>query len=271
LELTTLVGIAFGAICIVISILLQGDIGAFYDLSSIFIVIGGTIASTIISYQGKTLKSLKTVYSNAFKKKTIDLNEDIELIIGIANVARREGLLALENSMENLDNPFLNKGIMLIVDGADAELIKNILETEIYFIQTRHNQGQAVINSMAQYAPAYGMIGTLIGLIVMLKNLDDINALGPAMATALITTFYGVILANLVFTPISKKLKAQSEAEALQKELYIEGLLSIQNGENPRIIRDKLTSFIARKELRPEEKEKARDQDLNPETREITR
>jgi chemotaxis protein MotA len=271
LELTTLVGIAFGAICIVISIFLQGDLGQFYDLSSIFIVIGGTIASTVISYQGKTLKSLKEVYHNAFKKRMVDLNGDIELIISIANIARREGLLALEDAMTDVDNPFLKKGIMLIVDGADAELIKNILETEIYFIQTRHNQGQAVINSMAQYAPAYGMIGTLIGLIVMLRNLDDINSLGPAMATALITTFYGVVLANLVFTPISKKLKSQSEAEALQKELYIEGLLSIQNGENPRIIRDKLTSFIARKELKLEEKEKARDQELNPEVREITK
>jgi len=201
----------------------------------------------------------------------VDLNEDIELIISIANIARREGLLALEDAVAEMDNPFLKKGIMLIVDGADAELIKNILETEIYFIQTRHNQGQAVINSMAQYAPAYGMIGTLIGLIIMLQSLDDINSLGPAMATALITTFYGVILANLIFTPISKKLKEKSEAEALQKELYIEGLLSIQNGENPRIIRDKLTSFIARKELRKEEKEKERNQELNPEVREITK
>ncbi len=271
MELTTLVGMAFGAICIIISILLQGELWQFFDVASIFIVVGGTIASTIISYQGKTLKSLKDVYHNAFTKKEVDLNEDIELIISIANIARREGLLALEDAVAEMDNPFLKKGIMLIVDGADAELIKNILETEIYFIQTRHNQGQAVINSMAQYAPAYGMIGTLIGLIIMLQNLDDINSLGPAMAVALVTTFYGVILANLIFTPISKKLKAKSEAEALQKELYIEGLLSIQNGENPRIIRDKLTSFIARKELRKEEKEKERDHELNPEVREITK
>lgn len=271
MELTTLVGIAFGAICIVVSILLGGELKYFWDIPSIFIVIGGTIASTVVSYQGKTLKSLKTVCSNAFKKKTIDLNDDIELVISIANIARREGLLALEDAMENINNPFLKKGIMLIVDGADAELIKNILETEIYFITTRHNQGQSIINSMAQYAPAYGMIGTLIGLIVMLRDLDNIDSLGPAMATALVTTFYGVILANLLFTPISKKLKSQSEAEALQKELYIEGLLSIQNGENPRIIRDKLTSFIARRELRPEEKGRERDRDVNPEVREITK
>lgn len=270
MELTTIVGIAAGAICILISIMMGGPLDAFLDLPSVFIVFGGTIASTIVSYSGKTLKSLKEVYSNAFKKKDIDLNQDIELIISIANIARREGLLALEDAITEMDNPFLKKGVMLIVDGADAELIKNILETEIYFIEARHNQGQAVINSMASYAPAYGMIGTLIGLILMLKNLNDIAALGPGMATALITTFYGVILANLLFVPISKKLKAQSESESLQKELYIEGLLSIQNGENPRIIRDKLTSFISRKDIRKAEKGKQiRDQEINPEVKEI--
>lgn len=267
MEITTLIGLGAGFFCIIFSILLNGKLDSFIDIPSIFITIGGTIASTIVSYKGKTLKSLKDVYHNAFKKKPIDLNDDIEMIISIANIARREGLLALEDAMANLDNPFLKKGIMLIVDGADAELIKNILETEIYFITSRHNQGQAVVNSMASYAPAYGMIGTLIGLIIMLQNLQDMAALGPGMATALITTFYGVILANLIFTPISKKLKAQSEDETLQKELYIEGLLSIQNGENPRIIKDKLTSFIARKELRKDEKEKSRD--MNPEVKEI--
>lgn len=249
MELTTIIGIIIGAFCIVVGILLQGPLGAFYDLSSIFIVLGGTVASTIVAYRGKSLKLLKTVFSQAFKKVNIDLNQDIEMIIHIANVARREGLLALEDTMEEIDNPFLKKGIMLIVDGTDTELIKTILETEVYFIQSRHTEGQAMILSMAGYAPAYGMIGTLIGLIVMLKNLDDPDSLGPGMGTALITTFYGVILANLIFSPIAKKLKAKSDLETLQKELYIEGLLSIQEGENPRIIRDKLTAFVARHEI----------------------
>ncbi len=266
MELTTIIGFLTGVICIVISILMQGSVSAFFDLGSIFIVLGGTIASTIISYRGKALKLLKTVYGQAFKKNDIDLNKDIEMIISIANVARREGLLALEDTMNDVDNPFLKKGIMLIVDGTDTELIKNILETEVYFIQSRHSEGQAMISSMAAYAPAYGMIGTLIGLIVMLKNLSDADALGPGMATALITTFYGVILANLVFTPIAKKLKAQSDAEALQKELYIEGLLSIQEGENPRIIRDKLSSFIARRELGKDEQSAS---EANAEVKEI--
>ncbi|MGI5918248.1 MAG: motility protein A [Christensenellales bacterium] len=267
LEKSTVIGFGAGIACIVISILLHGDLGAFFDPASIFIVVGGTIASTIISYPGKMLKSLKSVYSMAFKQKRIDLNEDIELIIKIANVARREGLLALEDAVNEVDNSFLQKGIMLIVDGADGELVKNILETEIAFIQERHTQGQNIINSMAAYAPAYGMIGTLIGLILMLKNLNDTASLGPSMAVALVTTFYGVILANLVFTPISKKLKAMSDAEALQKELYMEGLLSIQDGENPRIIRDKLSAFISRQDIRKAEELM---QQPNPEVKEIT-
>ena len=266
MDLTTIIGFLVGVVCIVVSILMQGSLSSFFDPGSIFIVLGGTIASTIISYRGKALKNLKTIYTKAFKKADIDLNKDIELIISIANVARREGLLALEDTMADIDNPFLKKGIMLIVDGTDTELIKNILETEVYFIQSRHSEGQAMINSMAAYAPAYGMIGTLVGLILMLKNLSDSDALGPGMALALITTFYGVVLANLVFTPISKKLKAQSDLESLQKELYIEGLLSIQEGENPRIIRDKLSAFLARRELHAG---KPKETETNPEVKEI--
>ena len=265
MEKTTIIGLGAGVGCIVISIMLSGDLGAFVDAASVFVVVGGTIASTIVSYPGKMLKSLKTVYTMAFKKKNIDLYEDIEMIIKIANVARREGLLALEDAVGEVDNPFLQKGIMLIVDGADGELVKNILETEISFVQERHTQGQNIINSMAAYAPAYGMIGTLIGLILMLKNLSDSAALGPNMAVALITTFYGVILANLVFTPISKKLKVMSDAEALQKELYMEGLLSIQDGENPRIIKDKLTAFISRQDVKKAEES----MQPNPEVKEI--
>jgi chemotaxis protein MotA len=267
LEAATIIGLLAGAAAIVISIMMTGSLDSFWDISSVFIVLGGTIASTVISYRGKSLKQLLTIYLRAFRKVDIDLNKDIEMIINIANVARREGLLALEDTMENVDNPFLKKGIMLIVDGTDTELIKTILETEVYFIQARHNEGQAMISSMAAYAPAYGMIGTLIGLIIMLENLDDPDSIGPGMATALVTTFYGVILANLVFTPIAKKLKAQSELETLQKELYIEGLLSIQEGENPRIIRDKLTAFIARHEIG--NGVKTEPSDTNPEVREL--
>ena len=213
-------------------------------------MVGGTIAATVVAYPAKKLKALKGVFKNAFQKKDTDLNQQIELITRVANIARREGLLALEDALADIDDPFLKKGIMLIVDGADTELIKSILSTEIYFLQERHAQGQAIISSMATYAPAFGMVGTLIGLINMLRNLNEPDSLGPGMSTALITTFYGVLLANLVFSPIARKLKTQSEYESLQKELLMEGILSIQDGENPRIIRDKLTSFISRRDIK---------------------
>jgi len=264
LELTTIVGLGFGIIAVIISIMLDGQISSFIDIPSIFVVFGGTIASTLVSFHGKVLKTVGEVYSTAFKKKDTDLKKDIDLIIDIANIARKDGLLALENAIEKIDNPFLKKGIMLVVDGADPELIKNIMESEIYFIQDRHSQGQAMIDSMAAYAPAYGMIGTLIGLINMLKKLSDPDSLGPSMAVALVTTFYGVVLANLVFTPISKKLKSITAAETIEKELLLEGLLSIQDGENPRIIKDKLYSFLSKHEI-------AKDtaSDRKPETEEV--
>lgn len=266
MEKTTLIGLFTGIACICISIMLSGPLGAFFDVPSIFIVFGGTLASTVIAFPGKLMKSLGVIYKTSFKKIEVDLQQDIEMIINIANIARREGLLALEDAVDKINNPFLKKGIMLVVDGADPELIKNVMEAEIYFIQDRHAQGQDVLNTMAAYAPAYGMIGTLIGLINMLQNLKDADSLGPNMAVALITTFYGVVLANLVFTPVSKKLKARTAAESQQKELLLEGLLSIQDGENPRIIRDKLNAFISRRELNKIDSNQV---SLKPETEEI--
>lgn len=249
LELTTIVGLGFGLISIVVSILIDGRIMSFIDLPSIFIVFGGTLASTVVAYHGKVLKSLADVYKTAFKHTPSDLKADIDMIIDIANVARRDGLLALEKMVEVMDNPFLKKGVLLIVDGANPELVKSIMEAEIYFLQERHALGQAMIDSMASYAPAYGMIGTLIGLINMLEKLSEPDTLGPSMAVALVTTFYGVVLANLVFTPISTKLIAITAAETLEKELLLEGLMSVQDGENPRIIKDKLYAFLARKDI----------------------
>lgn len=266
MEITTIAGIIIGFICICISIFLGGSLTAFIHIPSMFIVFGGTIAATIVAYPTKMLKSLPTVFKKAFKKKEFDLNKDIDLIINIANIARREGLLALEDAIGDIDSPFLKKGIMLIVDGADAELIKNILETEIYFEQERHGQGQAMVNSMSSYAPAFGMVGTLIGLINMLKSLESPDTLGLGMSTALITTLYGTLLANLVFNPIAKKLKTQSDNESLQKNLLMEGLLSIQDGENSRIIKDKLTSFIAQRDTLDTEGKK---HETNAEVKEI--
>ncbi len=261
MDIGTIIGIV-GAIAFVILGIVWGgqvqNLGNFYDMSSVLIVLGGTLMASIASYPLKTIMTLPKIIGKAFKTQQTDLNDDIDLIIKIANVARREGLLSLENQIAEMDNPFLKKGIMLIVDGSDPELIKNIMQTELVFISERHSSAHAMLDQMGAYAPAFGMIGTLIGLINMLKQLDDPDALGPGMAVALVTTFYGSFLSNVVFTPLSKKLAAYSSHEYLQKELLLEGMLSIQDGENPRIIKDKLTAFIARGSIRPETDEAPR-------------
>lgn len=252
MQKTTLIGLVAGMGFIIISILISKGavLTSFMDMPSVLIVVGGCIASTFVAYPLKALKAVIPAVRMAFKSKTIDLQKDIDLIIEIANIARREGLLALDRSLGQIeDAPFLKKGIMLVIDGADPEFVKNVMEAEIYYVQTRHSQSQAVLDALAAYAPAYGMIGTLIGLINMLKNLSDSDSLGPSMAVALVTTFYGVVLANLVFGPISKKLKVFTAEESKEMEMLLDGLLSVQAGENPRFIRERLTSFLSHSEV----------------------
>ena len=249
LELTTPIGMIAGFICIIITIYLSGDINLYIDLPSMFIVFGGVIASTIVAYPLATLKSLGKIIGNTFRSKPVDFNADVELVLRIANIARREGILALEEAVENMEDEFLKKGIMLIVDGSDPELVRSILETDLDFLKERHGAGQSVLLSMSAFSPAYGMIGTLIGLVNMLNSLSDLDSLGPNMAVALVTTFYGVVLANLFFTPMAKKLSVFSSEEYLHKELILEGILSIQDGENPRIIREKLNAFLSNSQI----------------------
>ena len=239
----------FGFAAIVICILIDGILGDYVNMASIFIVFGGVIASTIVSYPMDALKNLGKLIGNAFKLKKVDFQADIENIVKIANVARREGILALEETVSEMNDPFMQKGIMLIIDGSDPELVKSVLETELVFIKDRHSSGQAILLQMSSFSPAYGMIGTLVGLINMLRKLDDPSTLGPSMAVALVTTFYGVVLANLLFTPFAKKLAAQSADECLRKEMVLEGILSIQDGENPRIIREKLNAFLPQSQI----------------------
>lgn len=244
MDIATIVGLVSGFIFIIWGILVSGEIGSFIDVSSILIVIGGTLASTLISYPIKSFLGSFKVVKNAFLHEEISPDGVIAQIIKLANVARKEGLLSLEELAEGIDDKFLKKGIMLIVDGTDPELVRNILETELVFLEERHTEGQSLFETMGSFAPAYGMLGTLIGLINMLKKLEDPSSIGPNMSVALVTTFYGSFLANVVFLPIANKLKIRSNREILVKELMVEGLLSIQAGENPRIIEEKLKTFV---------------------------
>lgn len=245
MELTTIGGILIGVFCTIATIMMGGTLGGFWDAASVFIVLGGVIGSTIASYTVTELKATIKGFGVAYKKNKVDIPGSIDLILQLANTARREGLLALESATETIENRFLKKGVMLIVDGTDPALVKNILETESAYIQDRHANLIGIFATMQGYSPAYGMVGTLIGLINMLAYLDDADALAPAMAVALVTTFYGVILANIVFGPVANKLKSYSMTEELECEIIMEGVLSIQNGENPRLIKEKLLAFIS--------------------------
>lgn len=250
MELGIIIGAIAGWIFILLSILFNADmdIGAvvrFMDAPSVMITIGGTIASTIIAYPvPKLINGLKAV-KNILMPKKLDPIGAIANIIELANLARKEGILALEEASNSMDDTFLQKGIMLVVDGTDPELVRNILETELSYIEGRHKEAQGVWDYIGGQSPAWGMIGTLIGLVMMLQQMDDPSSIGPSMAVALITTFYGSVVANFCAVPICNKMKIYSGSEILIKEVLIEGILSIQAGENPRIIEEKLKVFLA--------------------------
>ena len=246
MDISTIIGLVSGTIFVIVSIILgEGRVLLFLNWPSVLIVFGGIIAALFVSYPfPKLMEGFKTV-KHAFSKKEVDPTEVINKINELALSARKEGLLALEEIAQDMDDQFLQKGILLIVDGTDAELLRSILETEIAFVENRHKDNQKFWEIIAELGPAWGMIGTLIGLIIMLDNLNDPSTLGPKMGVALITTFYGSIIANLVATPIATKLKLKSSEEILHKQVMVEGLLSIQAGENPRVIEEKLKAFLS--------------------------
>lgn len=224
------------------------NIGRYVDVASAVITFGGSffavLASKSLSDYLAGLKSFLLV----FKASSTDTKEMIQKIIDLSNIARKEGLLSLEEAASNLDDDFMKKGVLLIVDGTDPELVRGIMETELVSTEDRHKSKIAFWEDLGSMGPAWGMIGTLVGLVNMLYNMSDPGALGPAMAVALITTLYGSLLANWICTPVSNKLKADNAGEMLLKEVMIEGLLSIQAGENPRVIEEKLKSFLAPKD-----------------------
>jgi chemotaxis protein MotA len=245
LDLATIGGLVAGIFFIVFSIAKEGELTSFLHVASAMITFGGAFAATLISYPlADFLKSLKAA-KLVFSSKQLNEGEIIKKIIELSNIARKEGLLALEEAAESIDDEFMKKGILLIVDGTDPELVRNILETELIFIEGRHKSIQGFWEKVGEFGPAWGMIGTLIGLINMLKTMSDPSTIGASMSIALITTLYGSMLANFIALPFANKMKVISEAEILLKEVAIEGLLSIQAGENPRVIEEKLKAFLA--------------------------
>lgn len=224
------------------------NIGRYLDLPSAIITFGGAFFAILMSNTlSDFIAGLKS-FTLIFKAPVIDIKSMIQKIIDLSNVARKEGLLSLEEAAGELDDDFMKKGILLIVDGTDPELVRGIMETELVSVEDRHKKKIGFWEDLGAMGPAWGMIGTLVGLVNMLYEMDDPSSIGPSMAVALITTLYGSLLANWICTPVASKLKVNNANEIMLKEIMIEGLLSIQAGENPRVIEEKLKSFLAPKD-----------------------
>lgn len=245
MDIATIVGIVSAFALVLISIMMGGGLGIFIDIPSVLIVFGGTIGATMINYPLGDVLSVVKVVKNVFFTKVWSTQEVVDRFVEFANKSRREGILALESEVPTLKDPFLVKGLQLTIDGMEPDSIRDILETEIEYLEERHKSGAEILTTMATFFPAMGMIGTLIGLVQMLKTMSDPSTIGPSMAVALLTTFYGAVAANLVCLPMAGKLKKRSQEEALVKEMIISGIVSVANGENPRVIEQKLHSFVA--------------------------
>ncbi len=251
MDLGTLLGILAGFGLTIFGIGL-GSLGNFIDPASFAITIGGTLSAMAASTPSEVLKDLPKLFKMAFGGKKYDPKQYIEQIVDFAQSARKNGLLSLESRAQEIEDAFLRDSVLLIVDAIDSDKVKELMEKELEYLDERHAKGFGFFEMAAGTCPAFGMIGTLVGLVNMLKSLDveggGAGNIGPAMAIALITTFYGSLFANLIFSPIGNKLKVRHAEEMFCKQLIIEGILSIQSGENPKFIREKLISYLSEKD-----------------------
>ncbi len=247
--MTTLLGITAGTFLLFYAIFTQGGIEVFISAPALMITCGGTLASTFISFPLPRVFRVFTILKNIFRKELGDPSAQIALLVRLASKARKESILSLQSELQRLGNRFLRVGIELVVDGHHPQMVRDVLETELDSLITRHEEGAYIFRIMARFAPAFGLIGTLIGLIAMLRGIGGLGgglqSLGPAMAVALVTTFYGALMANLLFLPIAEKLTSRSETEVLQIRIIIEGVLLIQEGVNPLILQQKLNAFLS--------------------------
>jgi chemotaxis protein MotA len=253
LDLATVIGIVLALFSIAISAYI-GDVDVsilFKRYEAFILVFGGTIAATMISFPMKTfIRGLRTGFAMSFTEPQYHEHEIIANLVTFAEKARREGLLALENEAAELDDEFMRKGIQLVIDGRDADIIRKILETEVLFVQERNAKAEAVLMTMGGFSPTLGIIGTVLGLIAMLKGLGDTaggnvtGKIGIATAQAFVATFFGIALANLLWLPLGAKVKERNGQLLLLREIMIEGILSIQAGDNPRLLEEKLHAFL---------------------------
>ena len=245
MDIATLIGILVSFGLVIVSILVGGEGSWFMNAPSLMIVCGGTMGATLLAYPLAEVLSVFKVVKNVFLHTTQSTSELIPLIGGFAKKARQEGILSFEAQLEEIEDPFLVKGIQMAIDGMESSAIEEVMTTEIVYLEERHRLGAEIFQTMGAFAPAVGMLGTIIGLVQMLMQMEDPSQIGAPMAVALLTTFYGTLLANLLFLPVAGKLKTRSRQEVLSKQMVLEGVISIQSGDNHRIVEQKLKAFIS--------------------------
>ncbi len=245
MDISTFSGLVTALVLIFLAIFMGGGALGFVNVPSILITVLGGLAATMTSFPLPKFLGAVGVVRNAFFTSPESPVAVITMLVDFAKKARREGILVLEQETEKIEDDFLRNGIELAVDGMEPDLIRNILSTDLAYLTDRHETGAKIFGKIGEYCPAFGMIGTLVGLVQMLQNMSDPSSIGPAMAVALLTTLYGAIVANVIALPIKDKLEARSAEEVMIKTLMLEGVLAIQSGDNPRVVEQKLKSFLA--------------------------
>lgn len=245
MDLASVVGLILALGLILGSIMIgTAPLTAFLDIPSVLVVIGGAMAAAMIAFPLRSILGMPKVAMKVFLNRSEDLSVQIDLLVSLAETARREGLLALESKVAEIEQPLIRTGIQLAVDGSPPEAVEEVLRSEVEALAKRHREGKNLMDQLGRFAPAYGMIGTLMGLIMMLSNMSDPSSIGAGMAVALITTLYGAIVANVFFSPFAEKLGLLSRKELVAMEVAIRGIRGIQNGESPRAIEQKLKTFL---------------------------
>jgi chemotaxis protein MotA len=244
----TIIGLFLGILLILMACMMGGSLGAYFDVPSILIVFGGTFASLLVSFPIGNLLQIPRIMTKALKKGAVDPKQMIRSMVRYAEVARRDGILALEGMTDEMEDDLLVIGVKMAVDGTDPELIQAILDADIENMMIRHDLGKGILDTCGRSAPAFGMIGTLVGLVAMLANMSDPSQLGAGMSAAIITTLYGALAANCIFTPLADKLAVRNEEEVLMKSIVMKGVMAIQAGDNPRVVEQKLLTFLPPKD-----------------------
>lgn len=251
----SLFGFIIAWVMLIGSIIISGNpLALYWDVGSLILVVVGSIAATIMASHGSHAKKIPTYIGLVFKKQSYNIQDTITQLVGFAESARKDGLLSLDDAVKDIQDPFLSGGLRLVVDGTDPLIIAKIMQLEIEKLDDRHSEASGVFDTWVALAPAFGMLGTVMGLVGMMANLSDTASIGKGMALALITTFYGSIVANVIAMPMGSKLKVINQEELFLKEIMMEGVLGIQSGDNPRILEQKLFSFLAVRQ-RPASKE----------------